>query len=149
MTTLSHMLLLYDGTAESQAALSRCKQLSLALKAHVDVVSVVDPDSANATCAGMLSELAYAYLEELGRRTLSTAVDELIQHGVTAHGYLSVGCKADAIFRHAASSPPDIVVIGHRLQRGLARWWGERPVHVDLADRLRGSTIVTVTLPDA
>lgn len=53
MTTLSKMLLVYDGTAESQAALSRCKQLSLALKAHVDVVSVVDPDSANATCAGM------------------------------------------------------------------------------------------------
>jgi len=143
------MLLLYDGTAESQAALGRCKQLSLALKAHVDVVSVIDPESANATCAGMLSELAYAYLEDLARRTLTTAVDELIQHGVTAHGYLSFGRKADAIFRHATSSPPGIVVIGHRLQSGLARWWGERPVHVDLADRLRGATIVTVTLPDA
>nr|WP_027210748.1 universal stress protein [Burkholderia sp. WSM2232] len=141
------MLLLYDGTAESQAALTRCTQLSLALKSHVDVVCVVDPDSANATCAGMLSQLAYTYLEDLARRTLATAVAQLMQHGVTAHGYLTFGRKADAISHHAASSPPGMVVVGHRPKTGLVRWWGERPIYVDLAERLPGCTIVTVTLP--
>ena len=52
------MLLVYDETLEAQAALKRCSQLSLALSAHVDVISVVDAITASATCAGMLSDLA-------------------------------------------------------------------------------------------
>ncbi|MBP0590727.1 hypothetical protein J8I87_13565 [Paraburkholderia sp. LEh10] len=39
----------------------------------------------------------------------------------------------------------DAVVIGHRPRKGLARWLGERPVHNDLAEQLKGSTLITVT----
>ncbi|MFM0471400.1 universal stress protein [Paraburkholderia strydomiana] len=149
MSSLFRMLLVYDGTAESQAALSRCSQLSLALSAAVDVVSVVDPAGANAHSAGMLSDLAYSRLEEFARHTLQTAIGKLADSGVTAHGYLTFGRTADAVSRHAANFNSDIVVVGHRTQKGLLRWLGERPVHLDLAERLRGSTIVTVTLPSA
>lgn len=141
------MLLVYDGTAEAQAALVRCSQLGLALSAQVDVVSVVDSISANANSAGLLSDLAYSRLEELARHTLQTAIGKLADDGVTAHGYVTFGRTVDAVSRHAAAFNPDIVVVGHRTQTGLSRWWGERPVHLDLAERLRGSTIVTVTLP--
>ncbi|WOD19074.1 universal stress protein [Paraburkholderia kirstenboschensis] len=86
MSSLFRVLLVYDGTDESQAALSRCSQLSLALSAEVDVVSVVDPVCANVNSAGMLSDLAYSRLEELARHTLQTAIGKLVDNGVTAHG---------------------------------------------------------------
>lgn len=147
MSFLSKMLLVYDGTDEAQAALARCTQLSVALSAHVDVVSVVDLVSANAVCAGMLTELAHDRLAQFARDSLQTAVGQLEDNGVVAHGYLTFGRTVDAVSRHAAAFRPDIVVIGYRLQTGLSRWWSERPLHVHLTERLRGSTIVTVTPP--
>jgi nucleotide-binding universal stress UspA family protein len=149
MSSFSKMLLVYDGTDEANAALTRCTQLSLALSAHVDVVSVVDSIGANATCAGMLSDLAFNRLEELARHTLLNAVGQLTDSGVTVRGHLKFGRTVDVVSRHAAAFNPDIVVIGHRLQNGLSRWLRERPIHVDLTERLRGSTIVTATLPAA
>ncbi|HZZ12850.1 MAG TPA: universal stress protein [Paraburkholderia sp.] len=141
------MLLVYDGTDESHAALSRCAELSLALSAQVDVVSVVDSISANANSAGMLSDLAIMHLEEAARHTLRTAIGKLADGGVSAHGYLTFGRTVDAVSRHAATFNSNIVVLGHRAQKGLSRWFRDRPAHLDLADRLPGSTIVTVTLP--
>lgn len=149
MSSFFKMLLVYDGTDEAQAALTRCSQLSIALSAQVDVVSVIDSVSANAHSAGMLSDLAYSRLEELARDALRSAISKLADNGVTAHGYITFGRIADAVSRHAENFNSDIVVVGHRNQKGLARWWGERPVHLDLAERLGGSTIVTVTLPSA
>ncbi|WP_073428947.1 universal stress protein [Paraburkholderia terricola] len=147
MSPFSKMLLVYDGTEEAQAALTRCSELSLALSARVEVVSVVDSVSANAHSAGMLGELAYSRLEELARHTLGTAICKLADNGITAHGHIVFGRTVDAVSRHAASFNSDIVVVGHRTQKGLARWWRERPIHLDLAERLCGSTIITVTLP--
>jgi nucleotide-binding universal stress UspA family protein len=141
------MLLVYDGTVESQAALAHCSRLSLALSAEVDVMSVVDSITSNARSAGMLSDLAYTHLEEAARHTLHTAVGKLAENGVTAHGYLCIGRTVDAVSRHAVASRSDIVVVGHRSRRGLSRWFGQRPLHLDLAERLRGSALVTVTVP--
>ena len=141
------MLLVYDGTLEAQAALKRCSQLSLALSAHVDVVSVVDSITANATCAGMLSDLACSSMEAHAQHALDVAVTHLVNLGVTAHGFIKFGRTVDVVPLHVAAFHADIVVIGHRVQTGLARWWGERPIHLDLAERLRGSAIVAVTAP--
>ncbi|MFM0075958.1 universal stress protein [Paraburkholderia sediminicola] len=149
MPSLSRMLLVYDGTDESHAALSRCAELSLALSAQVDVISVVDSVSANANSAGMLSDLAYMRLEESARHTLRIAIGKLADNGISAHGYVTFGRTVDAVSRHAATFNSDIVVLGHRTRKGLSRWWSDRPVHLDLAERLIGSTIVTVTLPSA
>ncbi|WP_239483095.1 universal stress protein [Paraburkholderia sp. C35] len=147
MSSFSRMLLVYDGTAEAQAALNRCSQLSLALSAQVDVVSVVDSVGANAICAGLLSDIACTSMEQLARHALDAAVGHLASLGVTAYGHLKYGRPADVISLHVAAFHADIVVIGHRVQKGIGRWWGERPVHLDLAERLRGSAIVAVTAP--
>jgi hypothetical protein len=39
----------------------------------------------------------------------------------------------------------DLIIVGHRANTGFARWYGGRPLHLDLLDRLKGATIVTVT----
>jgi len=146
MSSFSRMLLVYDDTAESQAALHRCSQLSLALCAQVDVVSIVDSVTASATCAGMLSDLACSSMEAHARHAIDTAVGHLSNLGVTAYGFVKYGRPVDVIPLHAAAFHADIVVVGHRVRKGLERWWGERPVHLDLAERVRGAAIVTVTV---
>ncbi len=146
MSSLSRMLLVYDGTSEARAALERCSQLSLALSAPVDVVAVVDAERANANCCGMLSDVAYTHMEEHARHTLSDAVSQLEKIGIAANGYVKFGSIAEVVTHHAQTFNPDLIVLGHRSQGKRAAWWSERPAHVHLAERLRGTTIVTVTL---
>ncbi|CAG9221654.1 Nucleotide-binding universal stress UspA family protein [Paraburkholderia tropica] len=149
MPSFAKLLLVYDGSAEAQAALERCTQLSLALSAHVDVVSVVDTQSANAHCGGLLSDLAFHRLEELARGTLDEALVQLTRDGIAASGYVSFGRMTEVVVRHMQAFNPDLIVVGHRQQARRSRWWGERAAHHELTERLSGTTIVTVTLPAA
>ncbi|MEX3981090.1 universal stress protein [Paraburkholderia sp. EG287A] len=147
MSSFSRMLLVYDGTSEAQAALHRCSQLSLALSAPVDVVAVVDAEAVNASSGGLLTDVAYTHLEEIARNTLSDAVSQLASIGIAANGYVKYGRIADVVARHAQTFNPDLIVLGHRAR--ARRWWSGRPAHADLAERLCGTTIVTVTLASA
>ena len=147
MSSFSRMLLVYDGTSEAQAALHRCSQLSLALSAPVDVVAVVDAEAVNASSGGLLTDVAYTHLEEIARNTLSDAISQLASIGIAANGYVKYGRIADVVARHAQTFNPDLIVLGHRAR--ARRWWSERPAHADLAERLCGTTIVTVTLASA
>lgn len=149
MSSFSRILLVYDGTSEAQAALQRCSQLSLTLSAPVDVVAVVDAESANANCGGLLGDVAYAHLEEMARNTLSDAVAQLVNIGIAANACVKYGQIADVVARHAQTFNPDLIVLGHRARARRSRWWSERPPHIDLTERLCGTTIVTVTLASA
>lgn len=140
------MLLVYDGTDEAQAALARCSALSRALSAAVDVVAIVDPVTANAQSAGLLSDLAHHRLEEFARDELQRAVGKLADDGIVARGFVRFGRTADAVAAHALTTRPDLVVVGHCARSGFARWWRERPVHFDLAERLRGAALIVVTV---
>ncbi|WP_258048608.1 universal stress protein [Burkholderia anthinoferrum] len=149
MSALSRMLLVYDGTDEAQAALARCSALSRALSAAVDVVAVVDPATANAQSAGLLSDLAHRRLEEFARDDLQRALGTLADDGIVARGFVRFGRAADAVAAHAMTTRADLVVVGHRARSGIARWWRGRPVHFDLAERLRGVSLIVVTVDAA
>lgn len=149
MSSLSRMLLVYDGTDEAKAALARCAALSRALSAEVDVVAVVDPVTANAQAAGMLGDLAHHRIEEFARHELQRAVGTLADDGIAARGYVRFGRPADAIAAHAVTTRPDLIVVGHCARTGFARWWRERPVHFDLAERLHGAALIVVTVPSS
>ncbi len=146
MPSSSRILLFYDGTAESRAALLRCAELALALAAPVDVVAVVDFVDANAACAGMLSGLTAAQMEEQAHSALKDAIDELGLNGAVARGHIMFGRVTDSILRTIQLLKSDVIVVGHRARTRLARWYGDRPVHADLVDKLKGPMIVTVTL---
>ncbi len=146
MSSLSRMLLVYDGSHEANAALARCASLSRALSATVDVVAIVDNVTANARSAGLLSELAHQRLAESAHRDLQRAVDKLTDHGIAARGYLRFGRAADAIAAHASTTCVDMIVVGYRAPTGFARWWREPPVHFDLAERVPSAALVVVTV---
>lgn len=86
-------------------------------------------------------------LEELVRQTLGTAVNHLKSRGLNAQGYIAFGRIVDAVSHHAEAFEADIVMVGHRAKTRFTRWWHDFPLHAELAERLPGSTIVTVTLP--
>jgi nucleotide-binding universal stress UspA family protein len=145
MRRFAKILLVYDGTPEAKVALMRCSQLALELSARVEVVSVVDAIGMNALAGGQLSGEGFARLELLAKEAANVAAVQLQQEGVIAHGSVVFGNWGDALSRHAEISKSDMVIIGHRARKRFARWWGDQAVSSDLADRLRGSTIITVT----
>ncbi|WP_233889807.1 universal stress protein [Paraburkholderia flagellata] len=147
MSNYSRILLFYDETEEAKTALIRCANLSASLSALVDVVTVVDYIAASAITAGMLSGVLVSQMEEDARSVLKNAVDELGLNGVVARGHVAFGPTVDAILRMIERLNSDLIVVGHRTKTGLARWYGARPLHIDLVERLKGATIVTVT-PD-
>ena len=118
MSSLSRMLLVYDGTNEANAALARCASLSRALSATVDVVAIVDNVTANARSAGLLGELAHQRLAESAHRDLQRAVDTLTDDGIAARGYLRFGRTADAVAAHASTTRVDLIVVGYRAPPG-------------------------------
>jgi nucleotide-binding universal stress UspA family protein len=94
---------------------------------------------------GMLSEVLVLQLEANARSALKDAIDELSKNGILARGHLVFGHAADAISRMLEVLKSDLIIVGHRANTGFARWYGGRPLHLDLLDRLKGATIVTVT----
>lgn len=146
MPSFSRILLFYDGTREAQSALRRCAEMSLAFSTPVDVVTVVDSVDVSARYAGLLTDVAFSQMEELAGGTLRDAIARLDAIGVCAQGHVVFGRVVDAIPRHAARFSSDLVIIGYRAPRRLRWWYAARPVHLDLAERMKGSTIVTVTV---
>ncbi|WP_240057523.1 universal stress protein [Paraburkholderia azotifigens] len=142
----SRILLFYDGTTEAKSALLRCASLSLALAAVVDVVAVVDCIGTGAIAGGMMNEVLVLQMEANARSDLKYAIDELNMNGISACGHLVFGHAVDAISQLLERLSADMIVVGHRVKTGFARWYGGRPLHIDLSDRLKGATIVTVTV---
>ncbi|QCP54849.1 universal stress protein [Trinickia violacea] len=139
------MLLVYDGTDEAKSALLRCAELSVALAARVDVVTVVNFADDNAMCGGMLSSAAMTQLEDQARSALREAIDALGVNGVVARGHVVFGGVLEAITRMVDLLQSDVIVVGHRTRSWLERWYHGRALHVDLVERVKGSMIVTVT----
>jgi hypothetical protein len=145
MEPFNRIMLVYDSSPEAESALTRCMHLAAALSATVDVVSVVDAENFNAISGGQLSGEAFTQLQLLAREAVENATSRLEHHGIDAHGHVAFGRTLDTLPMHANMLRSDMVMIGHRACERVFRWWGERPIHAGLAERLKGVTIVTVT----
>lgn len=145
MSNASRVLLFYDGTIEARSALLRCASLSVALSAVVDVVTVVDCIGTGALTGGTLSDVLVSQLEADARFALKDAIDELGVSGIFARGHIVFDQAADAISRMNELLSSDLIVVGYRARTGFSRWYGGRPLHLDLLERLKGAMIVTVT----
>ncbi len=143
----SKILLLYDGSDEARLALARCAQLATALSAFVDVLSIVDSSNLNAATGGQLSGLAFIHLEQLAGEAADEAIAQLRRDGISAHGHVAVGQTVDTLSRHANVLSPDIVIVGHRVRRRLARWRHGSPLYADITERLQGLTVVVAVTP--
>jgi nucleotide-binding universal stress UspA family protein len=85
-------------------------------------------------------------MEDDAKQTLKEALDQLRENGTVACGYVAAGNVVDSMARYAQILNADLLVLGHRNQRGLARWWGQPPNHAELVKRAAGRAVVTVPL---
>ena len=115
-------MLCYDGTAQGRNALRCGAELAIQLKAEVHVLAVRDmmmgalvPEA----YSGATAITAQAHADEI----LEEGVAWLKERGVHAEGHLVFGRPGEHIPLVARRLDIDLVVIGHRPQSMLSRWW--------------------------
>ena len=117
------ILLAYDGSREGAIALREGALIAKACRAQVFLLSVV-PETGGvlmvegAGQGGVVGKMAEAYKEQLQR-----GVERLRSFGFDPIARLAVGEPSPCIGAVAREMKADLVVVGHRKQNFLARWW--------------------------
>lgn len=116
------ILLAFDGSVEGRTALREGALLARACKADVHLLSVVAE-----TPGLLLAEGAHAgavsYEQERFRQILDEGAARLTALGLQATAELASGEPAQTIGAVSRRIGADLVVVGHRRQSRLARWW--------------------------
>jgi nucleotide-binding universal stress UspA family protein len=117
-----HVLVAYDGSREGRTALREGTLIARQSGAQLHVLAVV------ADTPGMrLAEGAHAgamvHQDDSYRAILEEAVTGLRSLGVEMDAKLVRGEPAQEIAAHARRVKADLVVLGHRKQSFLQRWW--------------------------
>ena len=146
------ILLAYDGTASSSAALRQSLDLASHCKAELHLLGVVaitaTSVSAGAAVAGgamvgaypIVSEI-WAQDEEFLQRALATAAHDLGRQGLSVDTSIRFGSPGLEIAACAHDIKADLVVIGHTGKGVLARLF-EGSVGADLLNNLPCSLLV-------
>lgn len=107
-------------------AVRRCvKVLDLAILCETDVylLAIVAPElGVTLAEAAAPSDLREREGEEV-RRVLMEGAEELRRAGPSVETRLGTGNPAEEIGRMAHEVAADLIVVGHREQSALARWW--------------------------
>lgn len=116
------ILLAYDGSREGRTALREGALLAKRCEAKVFLLSVV-ADSPGVR----ISEGAYPGAVALTQDTYTALFDEALARlrdfGLQPQGRLVSGEPAQVIAAYAREVDADLVVVGHRRQSLLERWW--------------------------
>jgi nucleotide-binding universal stress UspA family protein len=140
------ILIYYDGSQEAGSALRRMGRLASAPTTQIHVLTVADTTSAIAWSTGMMSDLTYIEIEATAQMVLNEALDMLTKSGIMAAGHVAFGNVVDSIVQRADLLNADVIVVGHRGRRGLARWWSTSPTHAELLERASGRAVMAVPM---
>ncbi|MGH6715032.1 MAG: universal stress protein [Bradyrhizobium sp.] len=136
------VLLAYDGSIEGRRALREGAKLAQYCRAEVFLLAVVEMPSIMAPEASlsMTMEEQSAYYKEI----LDEGVKRLKALGFSPVSRLETGDPGQKIAAVAEEIDANLVVVGHRPQGRLARWWFGT-VGSYLVKRLRCSVLVAQT----
>jgi nucleotide-binding universal stress UspA family protein len=115
------ILLAYDGSRDGREALQQGTELACACKARVFLLAVVRPSDGIFPIEGISYVLAHEYDRITADLLEGLAV--LRGHGLASEARLSVGHPVERIATVARKIGADLIVVGHRNQNTLARWW--------------------------
>jgi nucleotide-binding universal stress UspA family protein len=117
-----HILLAYDGTREGAIALREGALLARQCGAKVFVLSVLPETEGVLMAEGIYGDVVGQQMDEY-RAILERGVAVLKRLGVDAVAKLVVGEPAPCIGAYAREVKAELVVLGHRRQNLLQRWW--------------------------
>lgn len=134
------IVLAYDGTREGRNALREGALLALRVGAEIHLLAVV-VETPGMRMAEGAQPGAIAYQQESYRAVLDEAVEGLHRMGVQLEAKLVCGEPAQEIAGYARRVAADLVVVGHRRQSLLQRWWSG-PSGAYLSDYLSCSLLI-------
>jgi nucleotide-binding universal stress UspA family protein len=134
------ILLAYDGTIEGARALREGALLAKACGASVCLLCVV-PETAGVMIAEGVHAGVVTHQIESYKDLLKRAVDRLQRLGLHPVARLMRGEPTPAIAAVAKEISADLVVVGHRHQDLLSRWWSGSTQSY-LTDHVRCSLLV-------
>jgi len=134
------VLVAYDGSREGRTALREGALLVRQLNADLYVLAVV-PETPGMRVAEGAYAGAMAYQDDTYRQLLEEAVRGLGKFGLQVKGKLVRGEPAQEISAYAREIRADLVVVGHRRQNLLQRWWSG-PNGAYLTDFLNCSLLI-------
>lgn len=138
------ILLAYDGTRDSREALIQGTRLARACGARVLLLAVTFPERSVLPVEGM--SLIVEHERKKIMADLNDGLLALQAQGLTSDARLCVGEPADKIVSVAREIGADLIVVGHRNQTSLARWWNGS-VGASVLERAPCSVLVAVKTP--
>jgi membrane fusion protein (multidrug efflux system) len=134
------ILLAYDGSIEGRTALREGALLARRYGAQVFVLSVIR-EAAGTKLGEGVGGGGVAQQREDYERVLQEGMARLAALGFQATGKLVIGEPAREIAAYAEQVQADLVVVGHRRQSAIGRWWsGASGAY--LSDHIRCSLLV-------
>jgi membrane fusion protein (multidrug efflux system) len=134
------ILLAYDGSIEGRTALREGALLARRYGAQVFVLSVIR-EAAGTKLGEGVGGGGVAQQQEEYERVLKEGMARLAELGFRASGKLVIGEPAREIAAYAEQVQADLVVVGHRRQSAIGRWWsGASGAY--LSDHIRCSLLV-------
>lgn len=133
----------YDGSREGRAALREGVLLAGRLGAKIYLLAVV-VETPGMRMAEGAQPGAIAHQQESYRAVLEEAVSGLREYGMNLESRLVCGEPAQEIAAYARQVRADLVVVGHRRQSLLQRWWSG-PSGAYLSDYLSCSLLIART----
>jgi nucleotide-binding universal stress UspA family protein len=136
------VLLAYDGSIEGRRALREGAKLAQLCRAEVFLLAVVEINS----IASLEGGLAIPIDEQIAnyKGILAEGVERLKALGFSPTARLGMGAAGEEIAEVAKEIGANLVVVGHRPQGPLARWWFGS-VGTYLVKHLRCSVLVAQT----
>jgi nucleotide-binding universal stress UspA family protein len=135
-----HILLAYDGTAEGAVALREGALLAKTCRAKVFLLSVIPSSSGVQMAEGVFGGVVGKQIESY-KELLERAVARLKLLGFQPAARLVMGEPAPTIGAVAREIRADLVVVGHRQQTLLSRWWSGS-THAYLSDYIGCSLLI-------
>lgn len=117
------IVLAYDGSQTGRDALAQGTELAKLCKAKVILLAVLATDLgvllAESAGGAVMTDRIQTDVEE----ALAEGADLLREAGLDVETRLGIGKPAEEIGRVAREVGANLVVVGHREQSTLARWW--------------------------
>ena len=140
------ILLAYDGSRTGRVALRQGAELAQLCGAEVILLAIVAPELGVALAEAVApSDLAGRERSET-ERILVEGEQRLRERGLGVRTLLRQGQPAEEIGRVAREQAVDLIVVGHREQSALARWWGGS-TGASLLGRAPCSLLIAVAAP--
>ncbi|MEO6917473.1 MAG: universal stress protein [Collimonas sp.] len=137
------ILVAYNGSAESRAALQECIQLRPPGSAEIHLLGVVHL-SAYGMAGGYAPEIVCTTKTQTMRQELDEGQALLVAAGLNPVIHLEIGEPVDVIGTLADRLKIELVIVGHSRRKTLAARWWRGDTDALLVERLGCSILVAV-----